>query len=306
VPAAERARARFLGLNHVTLEVADVDAALAFYGGLMAFEDGGRHGTEMAFLDAGDQFLAVAATGEEAANRERHFGLVVDDRAALLHSLRRLGVEPLPGRGLSFRDPWGNRFQVVQYDEIRFTKTPEVLRGMGVDGLTKTPAARAELEDALRDPVRAFCEMRRQHAAHVGLGRGPADPWPGGTQDGEPVQARPHGDRQLPCVRGVERRVARPQQCHERGEALVAIDGGQCARLSGRGGGGSRRARRRAPAGARRRRGTRGSSPRGSRGDRAHRARRGRTAPRAARAGRGRAARRGTGSLDRRTCTGVH
>jgi lactoylglutathione lyase len=152
VAAAERARARarFLGLNHVALEVADVDAALAFYGGLMAFEDGGRHGTETAFLDAGDQFLAIAATGEGAADRERHFGLVVDDRAALRQALDRAGVEPLPGRGLSFRDPWGNLVQVVQYDQIRFTKAPEVLRGMGVDGLTKTPEARAELEEALR------------------------------------------------------------------------------------------------------------------------------------------------------------
>jgi lactoylglutathione lyase len=139
VPAAERAR--FLGLNHVALEVADVDAALQFYGGLMTFEDGGRHGAEMAFLDAGDQFLAVAAD-----DGERHFGLVVDDRAAFRHALYEAGVEPEPGRGLSFRDPWGNLVQVVQYDEIRFTKAPEVLRGMGVDGLTKTPEARAELE----------------------------------------------------------------------------------------------------------------------------------------------------------------
>jgi lactoylglutathione lyase len=118
VPAAERAR--FLGLNHVALEVDDVDAALAFYGRLMAFEDGGRHGTEMAFLDAGDQFLALAATADE----ERHFGLVVDDRAALERALREASVAVLPGRGLSFRDPWGNRVQVVQYDSIRFTKAP--------------------------------------------------------------------------------------------------------------------------------------------------------------------------------------
>ena len=125
--AVDGGRARFLGVNHVALEVADVDAALAFYGDLMTFDDGGRHGAEMAFLDAGDQFLAVANDGE------RHFGLVVDDRAALEAALGRAGVEPLPGRGLSFRDPWGNLVQVVQYDEIRFTKAPEILRGMGVD-----------------------------------------------------------------------------------------------------------------------------------------------------------------------------
>ena len=123
-------RSRFLGLNHVALEVDDVDAALTFYGRLMTFEDGGRHGADMAFLDAGDQFLAVAAATAEA---ERHFGLVVDDRAAFREALREAGVEPLPGRGLNFRDPWGNLVQVVQYDEIRFTKAPEVLRAMGIE-----------------------------------------------------------------------------------------------------------------------------------------------------------------------------
>jgi len=132
VPRAERPRARFLGLNHVALEVGDVDAALAYYGRLMAFDPGGRHGAEMAFLDAGDQFLAVATPQAGAGELERHFGLVVDDRAALRDALRREGIEALRGRGLSFRDPWGNRVQVVQYDEIRFTKTPEVLRGMGI------------------------------------------------------------------------------------------------------------------------------------------------------------------------------
>jgi lactoylglutathione lyase len=147
-------RARFLGLNHVALEVTDVDAALAFYGDLMAFEDGGRHGTEMAFLDAGDQFLAVAAEGEP------HFGLVVDDRAAFRAALDEAGVEPLPGRGLNFRDPWGNLIQVVQYDEIRFMKAPEVLRGMGVDGLTKTPEARAELESVGVQAPRASASRR--------------------------------------------------------------------------------------------------------------------------------------------------
>jgi len=123
-------RPRFLGLNHVALEVDDVDAALAFYARLMTFEDGGRHGADMAFLDAGDQFLAVAAATAEA---ERHFGLVVDDRAAFRAALQEAGVEPLPGRGLNFRDPWGNLVQVVQYDEIRFTKAPEVLRAMGIE-----------------------------------------------------------------------------------------------------------------------------------------------------------------------------
>ena len=128
MPVADRPRARFLGVNHIALEVDDVDAALAFYGSLMAFDLGGRHGARMAFLDAGDQFLALAAPGGRSRHDERHFGLVVDDRAALRHALGDAGVAVLPARGLSFRDPWGNRVQVVQYDEIRFTKAPAVLR----------------------------------------------------------------------------------------------------------------------------------------------------------------------------------
>jgi len=156
VPLGDRQPARFLGLNHVALEVDDVDAALAFYRRLMAFDPGGRHGARMAFLDAGDQFLALAAAHGRSGDGERHFGLVVDDRAALRDALRAADVEVLPGRGLDFRDPWGNRVQVVQYDEIRFTKAPAVVRAMGVAGLSKTPAARAELAEIQRSATSPF------------------------------------------------------------------------------------------------------------------------------------------------------
>jgi catechol 2,3-dioxygenase-like lactoylglutathione lyase family enzyme len=137
-------RAQLVGINHIALEVGDIDAALEFYGRLLDFELRGRIGSRMAFLDAGDQFIALSAGRTQPADGARHFGLVVDDRAALRRSLEEAGVEIIGG-GLDFRDPWGNRIQVVQYDEIQFTKTPGVLRTMGLDGLGKTPEAEAEL-----------------------------------------------------------------------------------------------------------------------------------------------------------------
>jgi catechol 2,3-dioxygenase-like lactoylglutathione lyase family enzyme len=138
-------RARLVGINHIALEVGDIDEALEFYGGLLAFELRGRVGRRMAFLDAGDQFLALSAGRTQPGDDARHFGLVVDDRRALRRALEEAGVEILPGEGLDFRDPWGNRIQVVQYDEIQFAKTPPVLRAMGLAGLGKTEAAREEL-----------------------------------------------------------------------------------------------------------------------------------------------------------------
>jgi lactoylglutathione lyase len=146
MPAADPpARARLVGINHVALEVGDLEAALAFYGRLLGFELRGRYGSRMAFLDAGDQFLALSVGRRQPADDERHFGLVVDDLAALRASLDAAGVAVLPERGVNFRDPWGNRIQAVQYDAIQFTKAPAVLRGMGLGHLTKTPAAREEL-----------------------------------------------------------------------------------------------------------------------------------------------------------------
>jgi catechol 2,3-dioxygenase-like lactoylglutathione lyase family enzyme len=139
------ARARLVGINHIALEVGEIDAALAFYGRLLDFELRGRVGSRMAFLDAGDQFVALAAGRTQATDDGRHFGLVVDDAEALRTALDAAGVERVAGSRLDFRDPWGNRIQIVQYDEIQFTKTPGVLRAMGLDGLGKTAAAVAEL-----------------------------------------------------------------------------------------------------------------------------------------------------------------
>lgn len=139
--------ARLVGINHVALEVDDIDAAIAFYRQLLSFELRGRHGDRIAFLDAGDQFIALSAPRRTPRDEERHFGLVVDDQQAVRDALTAAGVEILPGRGLDFRDPSGNRVQIVQYDEIQFTKTPEALRAVGVEHAGKTPAAQAELRD---------------------------------------------------------------------------------------------------------------------------------------------------------------
>jgi lactoylglutathione lyase len=137
-------RARLVGINHVALEVGDIDAALAFYGRLFEFELRGR-GPRMAFIDLGDQFIALAEGRTQPRDDTRHLGLVVEDREAARAALREAGVEILPGRGLDFRDPWGNRLQIVEYGEIQFTKTPAVLRGMGLEGLRKSPEALREL-----------------------------------------------------------------------------------------------------------------------------------------------------------------
>ena len=137
-------RPRVVGINHVALEVEDIEEALAFYGAVFELSLRGRS-DNMAFIDIGDQFIALSTGRSQPPDRDRHFGLVVDDREATRRALERAGVEALPGRGLDFRDPWGNHVQVVQYDEIQFTKAASVLRGMGLDHLSKTASAREEL-----------------------------------------------------------------------------------------------------------------------------------------------------------------
>jgi hypothetical protein len=99
----------------------------------------------MAFLDMGDQFVALAEGRSQPPDDERHLGLVVDDKAAARRALEEANAEILPGRGLDFRDPWGNRIQVVEYGDIQFTKAREILRGMGLDHLEKSERAREEL-----------------------------------------------------------------------------------------------------------------------------------------------------------------
>ena len=137
---------RLVGINHVALEVGSVDDALEFYGRIFELELRGRAG-RMAFIDMGDQFIALAEGRTQPPDRARHFGLVVDDKEATRQALIDAGVELQPGRGLDFRDPWGNNIQVVDYRDIQFTKAPEILRGMGLADLGKSDQALAELRD---------------------------------------------------------------------------------------------------------------------------------------------------------------
>jgi lactoylglutathione lyase len=137
-------RAKLVGFNHVALEVGDIEEALEFYGRLFEIELRGRS-PSMAFIDAGDQFIALAEGENRSPDEHRHIGMVVDDRKAVRRALREMGVEILPGRGLDFLDPWGNHWQVVDYSEIQFTKAPEILKGMGLEGLKKSENALEEL-----------------------------------------------------------------------------------------------------------------------------------------------------------------
>ena len=139
-------KARAIGINHIALEVDDIDEALAFYGDLFEFELRGRSDT-MAFIDLGDQFMNFSTGRKQAADDERHFGLVVDDRQPVLDRLEALGIPLLPGPFKDFLDPWGNRIELVDYATIQFSKTAEVLRGMGLDDLDKTEEALQELRD---------------------------------------------------------------------------------------------------------------------------------------------------------------
>jgi lactoylglutathione lyase len=140
------AKARLVGINHVALEVGDLDAALEFYGRWLDFELRGRV-RGMAFLDAGDQFLALSEGRRQEPDDDRHFGLVVDDREAVRAALDAAGIRPERARGLQIRDPWGNVVEIVDYREIQFSKAPGVLEGMGLSGLEKTEAAQRELAE---------------------------------------------------------------------------------------------------------------------------------------------------------------
>jgi catechol 2,3-dioxygenase-like lactoylglutathione lyase family enzyme len=139
-------RARLVGINHVALEVGNVEEALDFYGRFFEFELRGR-ATRMAFIDMGDQFIALASGRADGPDGSRHFGLVVDDKERVRGALQEAGVSVRPSGSLDFRDPWGNNIQVVDYREIQFTKADHVLRAMGLEGLEKTEDALEELRE---------------------------------------------------------------------------------------------------------------------------------------------------------------
>ena len=136
---------RLVGINHVALEVGSIDDALAFWE--TAFGPLTLRGrlARMAFIDMGDQFVALAEPRTQPPDVHRHVGVVVDDKEAVRAAALAAGLEVSPPPALDLRDPWGNVLQVVDYREIQFTKAPEVLAAMGLAGLEKTDAAVAEL-----------------------------------------------------------------------------------------------------------------------------------------------------------------
>ena len=139
--------ARLVGINHVALEVGDIEQALDWYGRFFDFELRGRAGRSMAFIDMGDQFMALAAGRTQPPDQARHFGLVVDDKEAVRKRLHDNGVSVQASGSLDFTDPWGNHVQVVDYRDVQFTKAPEVLRGMKLSGLSKSEQALEELSE---------------------------------------------------------------------------------------------------------------------------------------------------------------
>lgn len=139
----EKSKPRLVGVNHIALEVGDVEKALAFYGQIFKFELRGR-GEGMAFIDMGDQFIALSEGRTQQADDHRHFGLVVDDRSRVRELAEAAGAKMLEGSTLDFLDPWGNRVQVVEYRDLQFTKTSAVLKSMGLN-LSKSETAQAEL-----------------------------------------------------------------------------------------------------------------------------------------------------------------
>jgi lactoylglutathione lyase len=139
-------RARLIGINHVALEVGDLDEALALYGRLFSFELRGR-APGMAFIDIGDQFLALAEGRSQGHDDGRHFGLVVDDKEAVRAAVEREGLKTAGGRRLDFYDPWGNRIEVVAYEDIQFDRVPGVKRKLGIEDLGKSARAQREIRD---------------------------------------------------------------------------------------------------------------------------------------------------------------
>ena len=137
-------RPRLVGINHVALEVGELDAALQFYRSIFELR-GVEREPGIAFIDMGDQFLALSQGRGQPPDQARHFGLVVDDKSAARAALERQQATILPGRRLDFLDPWGNQVQVVDYRDIQFTKAPRVIRGMRLEHLEKRAAAIQEL-----------------------------------------------------------------------------------------------------------------------------------------------------------------
>ena len=137
-------RPRLVGINHVALEVGELEAAVAFYAAIFELRGADRE-PGMAFIDIGDQFLALTQGRSQTPDQAGHFGLVVDDKPAAQAALQKYAVEIRPGPRLDFLDPWGNQIQIVDYRDIQFTKAPPVIHGMGLDHLRKRASATRQL-----------------------------------------------------------------------------------------------------------------------------------------------------------------
>jgi predicted enzyme related to lactoylglutathione lyase len=134
-----------VGINHVALEVGSIDEALGFWERVFGPLQLRGRSASMAFVDMGDQFVALMRAPQAGPDVHRHVGIVVDDKEAVRAAAVEAGIDVSRPPSLDLRDPWGNLLQVVDYREIQFTKAPEILAGMGLDGLQKTEAALAEL-----------------------------------------------------------------------------------------------------------------------------------------------------------------
>ncbi len=136
---------RPVGINHVAVEVGSIDEALAFFERIFGELKLRGRGRQMAFIDLGDQFIALESGRTQPPDGGRHIGLVVDDQDATVERAREAGAQMVGGH--DFLDPWGNHWQVVDYRDVQFTKTPRVLEGMGLADLEKSDDAIEELRE---------------------------------------------------------------------------------------------------------------------------------------------------------------
>jgi lactoylglutathione lyase len=138
---------RLIGINHVAIEVDDIDEALAWYGRIFDFNLRGKN-ERSAFIDMGDQFINLARVPDhqQSGIERRHIGFVVDDRSSVKARAEAAGAKMVEGPFLDFLDPWGNRIEVIEYSNIQFTKAPHILRGMGL-ALEKNANAKKELAE---------------------------------------------------------------------------------------------------------------------------------------------------------------
>jgi lactoylglutathione lyase len=139
-------KARAIGINHIAFEVTDLDEALAWYERFFEVRMRGRRRT-MAWIDLGDQFLALSTVKAVNPDRDRHVGLVVDDKEALRAAFADAGIDVAASGSLRVHDPSGNQLEIVDYRDVQFSKTGAVLRAMELEGLEKSSGALEELRD---------------------------------------------------------------------------------------------------------------------------------------------------------------